>query len=343
VTPALAGPKVRIPLTCDQLAPSALLNSSLNTTMVPDDPFPDPDLTRYVAIQDGALDCFWSGSVVGGFPVANWQVLAIPDATTIWNKYLSQQEAPFPTSDFGPGVHGVCEAEASDPHDEGCNLDVLVGSVWLDIIGDTGAIPTTPTAAAVTAHFRPLLQNAITAVKGITAAEPAWTDPAATPTHLPPIEGVVVRSSFQTAIHNDFGDEVTQPDFDFADAQLAQMLPTGFREDAGGGLGPGDPQVAAKNFGATIEVLPSGTWAYPQMEATASSQPGFAELTGIGTKAYIYTGPGTSDAKVETIIVGTAGEHLYSLDFSDPGTAGTPDLVAMAKAAAGYVVKELTP
>jgi hypothetical protein len=99
----------------------------------------------------------------------------------------------------------------------------------------------------------------------------------------------------------------------------------------------------AKDFGLTVEILPSGSWAYAQLMSDASSKAGFGTLSGLGTKAFVYSITGNPDAKDDTALVGIVGEHLYSIEASDPGTPGTPDTVTMAKAAAGYVVKELTP
>ena len=92
-----------------------------------------------------------------------------------------------------------------------------------------------------------------------------------------------------------------------------------------------------------MEILPSGSWAFAQMEANASGKPNYATISGLGTKAFMFTGFVDASYKDNTSLVGIVGEHLYSIDVSDPGTAGTPNTVTMAKAAAAYVVKELTP
>lgn len=343
---ALAPPKVRIPLTCDQLDSSSLLNSVLGTTMTPVNNFPDPSLFDYMAIQDGALNCSWAGPSVGGNPVADFSVEAMPDAASTWNTYLSQLQDPYPVSYLGPNAHGYCNPATPSFTSESCNLDILVGSVWLEIYADTSEhASTTATIAQVEAAFKPLLAAPIAAIKGVTVTEPAWSDPAATPVNLPtPIDqGAVNEAPIAAAIGAPYAIEVSQPQFDLAGGEIAEMLPVNYRQDGGGGSGAGDTVTPAKDFGLTIEILPSGSWAFAQMEAAASSKPGYATISGLGTKAFMFTGNADPTYKDDTSLVGIVGEHLYSVDVSDPGTPGTPNTVTMAKAAAAYIVTELTP
>lgn len=342
-TPVLAPPQVRIPLTCDQLAPAATLSSVLGTTMTPTNPSPDPSLLSYAAIQDGALNCHWTGPVVGGNATAYWDIYVMPDAAATWNTYKDQLQEPFPAAYLGAAMFGYCNGSSSGDNSTACNLTTLSGSVWLDVSGYTSAGTAPTSTSAAMAKYKPLLAAAINAVKGITVTEPAWTDPAATAVHFSSPYGVVNQDTFAAAIHAPFAIEVSQPQFDLAGAQIAEMLPVNYRQDGGGGTGAGDTVTPAKNFGGILEVLPSGSWAYPQMMAAASGKAGFTQLTGFGSKAYLYDGPGNAGDKSEVIIVGVVGEHLYSVDFGSPGTPGTPNLNTMAKAAATYIVGELTP
>ncbi|HEX4441953.1 MAG TPA: hypothetical protein VHZ81_00135 [Galbitalea sp.] len=65
--------------------------------------------------------------------------------------------------------------------------------------------------------------------------------------------------------------------------------------------------------------------------------------TGARNEGHLHSITGNPNAKDDTALIGIVGEHPYSIEVSDPGTPGTPNTVTMAKAAAGYVVKELTP
>ena len=344
---SLAPPKVRIPLSCSQIAPTSDLNSALDSTVSPVPTVPY-DLGVYEAIQDGALNCSWQGPKTSSSgPVATYTLYAMPDAAALWQKYAANGglgSISYPTSYLGaPAVGGCFNDVTVTPHSYGCTLDILVGSVWLDVSAYSGTQVTPPTVAQAQAKFQPLFKAAVSALQGATVAEPAWSDPAANTINFTDAFGAVNQAGMAAAIDNTYAVEIDQPDFSLAGAQIAEFLPVNYRETLGGGTGAGDTVTPANDFSLDVEVLPSGSWAYEQIVQAVSGDPGFATLTGFGTKAVVVTAGSNSVYTDGTTIVGVVGENLYSVTAADPGETGNPNTATMARAAAAYVVKELTP
>ena len=341
---ALAPPKVRIPVSCNQVAPTADLNSALDATVSPT-PVVPYQLDSYEAIQDGALNCSWQGVETSTGPAATYSLYAMPDATALWQQYAANGglgSVSYPTTYLGVPAVGTCYSDVTvTPHSYGCTLDLLVGSIWLDVSAYSGTQVSPPTVAQAQAKFQPVFKAAISALQGVTVAEPAWSDPAASTINFTDSFGAVNQAGMAAAIGNTYAIEIDQPDFSLAGALIAEYLPVNYRLSLGGGTGAGDTVTPANNFSLDVAVLPSGSWAYKRIVQAVSGDPGFASLSGFGTKAVIFTAGSNSIDPDATTIVGIVGENLYSLTVTDPGAAGNPNTVTMAKAAAGYVVTEI--
>jgi hypothetical protein len=345
---AVAPPQVRIPLTCAQLASTTQMHTVLGATLSPTKPAADdesttidPDLSADIAVQEGALNCSWTSPVASnGNAAATYDMSVIPDATGTWNSEIAKIHQYYSVKNpLGPNTWSACWVQGlpSAGKDENCGFDVLIGSTWLSMGAYTDQYGTIPTEAQAFTRFEPLFQAGIAKIKTITVTEPAWTDPAATPVVFPATGGAVSLSGMSTAVGVPFtfaGDGSgpvngtnLQTYFD------AEALPVKYHGDNGGNIG-------AKAYSLSDQILPSGAWAYASLDAAAAGKPLYAELSGLGTKAFRY---GQSYPDPNTIvIVGIVGENLYTVEASTDGAAGRPVPLTVAKAAAAYIVSQLS-
>jgi hypothetical protein len=344
---AVAPPQVRIPLTCSQLISTTQLNSVLGATL---SPIPldasmastgiDPDLTSYIAQQDGALNCAWSSPVgTDGNSAATYYALVMPDATAAWNSSAAKIHQYYSVKNpLGANTWSSCWVEtlASAGKDENCGFDVLLGSTWLTIGAYTDQYGTIPTLTQVFARFKPLFQATTAVVKPVSTTEPAWSDPQAAPVTFPSSGGAVAAAGLGTAVGSPFGYNAAgdgpSNGANLNESFEAEVAPTNWHADNGGNFG-------AKGYFLTDQILPEGSWAFSALEAADATEPLYSQLTGVGTEAFMY---GESDPEPNTIvIVGVAGDNLYTVEVGTEGKAGQPVPAVAAKAAAAYIVSQI--
>jgi hypothetical protein len=301
----------------------------------------DPDLSPDIAVQQGALNCSWTSPVGSdGNASATYDMSVIPDAAAAWNAEIGKIHQFYSVKNpLGPNSWSACWVQtlASANKDENCGLDILIGSTWLNMGAYTDQYGATPTEAQAFTRFEPLFQAGVATVKATTVTEPAWTDPQATAVTFPAGGGAVSATGLSAAIGLPFGfnaagwGPVNGTNIGtFFDAEVA---PVNYHADNGGNTG-------AKQYNLSDQILPSGAWSYGQLEASSTGYPLFSELPGLGTKAFMY---GLSSPEPnEVAIVGIVGENLYTVEVGTPGGAGAPVPLTVAKAAAAYIVSQLS-
>ncbi|HEY2643245.1 MAG TPA: hypothetical protein VGI56_05805 [Galbitalea sp.] len=295
---ALTPPSVRLPLTCDQVAPQAQLTSALGTPVQSGAEFVTSDLEPYAFQQDGALYCYFVATKAGS--ETEYELLAMPDiAPARWAAdKAALQEGVSQPSPFGANSYLNCE---SSPKDLKCNLDMLIGTTWLSIQNFSDAVPTSLTLGQALARFKPLLQSAVSAVQGATVAEPLWADPNASAVNIP-ADQVAFDKAISTSIGAKFSTQVYAPDIDAIGTESEAEYPVAFQFFGG----------AAGNDTVTIGVLPQGGWAWSDIQSKASSLAGYASIAGIGDQAFSYSDP-TPDEMYKSVIVATKGDNLFTI------------------------------
>ncbi len=334
---AIAPPTVRIPLDCSDLATSDQLHTALGAYITETPSGGVQTLDQYEAVQDGALDCSWEvpESTNGNDP--SYQILMMPDATAIWNQYKDELKglATGP-SPYGANSYYNCY---SSPKDLVCGVDKLVGSTWLSISSQSGKFTTSLSTATLLANFKPLMSKAITSLQGATVVEPRWTNPSASVPTLPKT-GAVSTKKISAALSQRYAMEVEVTDLEAEGPIAAQQIPVDYRQTGGGGSGAGGSNKYPNNYGMSVEILPSGSWAWNEIIAAAGSEPGYQTLTGVGDQAIQYNET-SKDEPYDTVIEGTAGGNLYSIEVWTGKKSPRPDTTAIAKKAAAYVVGTL--
>ena len=319
---ALAPPTVRLPLTCDQVAPQAQLTTALGTPVKSGAEFVTSDLEPYAFQQDGALYCYFVGTTAGS--ETEYELLAMPDVSSArWaaDKAALQDGVSQP-SPFGANSYLNCE---SSPNDLKCNLDMLIGTTWLSIQDFSDAVATSLTLSQALSRFKPLLQSAVSAVKSATVAEPLWSDPNASAVNIPG-DQVAFDKAISTAIGAKFSTQVYAPDIDAIGTESEAEYPVDFQFFGGG----------AGNDGITIGVLPQGAWAWSEIQGEASSLAGDASAAGIGDQAVTYSAP-TPDEPYQSVIVATKGDNLFTIVVDTNVASSGAGVGAIATKAASAV------
>jgi hypothetical protein len=322
---ALAPPTVRLPISCDQVAPISAVSTALGTTVVKTSPYVASDLEPYAFTEDGALYCYFASSVAGD--QSQYILLAMPDITpSRWADDLSTLKLETTPSPFGPNSYLSCDGSAKHLQ---CNLDMLIGSTWLSIqdFSDTNTAPLTEAQAL--ARFTPVMQTAVTAVQNAKVTEPLWSDPKATPvsgTTDDPAED----QRLATLLGLPFELDVFAPDILATGPEAEAEYPVNFYFRGGG----------AGNYSISLSVLPQGAWAWKQIAAAASSRTAYKPITGLGDKAVSYSVIDQNDP-YQTVIEGTKGDNLYSVVVSTSTAADGPTVLDVATKAASAVLTEI--
>jgi hypothetical protein len=320
---AVAPPQIRVPLTCEQIAPAAQVSSVLgapetlnSSDQAKGDTWKPFDLEPYAYVQDGARVCNYS--TASATDLTFYRAYVMPDASlALWTPYLAQQSAPssfnIVPSPYGANSNLNCEYSY---HALDCDLEVLIGTTWVSLYGYSDEYPAGTVAVAAT-KFAPLFNTAVAAVKAATIAEPLWSDPAAT--------SVGVTSdydAFDAALSTALGATVQNQSYEFGptieEATDDALIPVhlNYYEDS------------VNNDIVNIQVLPQGSWAWSAINAAATSEPGYATVAGIGDKAISFGVTG-GDSPNELALVVIKGHNLFTVevDTSDaPSVAGLPDL-----------------
>jgi hypothetical protein len=332
---ALAPPTIRVPLTCEQIAPAAQVTSvlgapeSVNTTDqakgVAWAPF---DLEPYAYVQDGARVCNYS--TTGASDLTFYRAYVMPDASlALWTPYLAQLAAPssfnITPSPYGANSNLNCEYGY---HTLDCDLEILIGSTWVSLYGYSDEYPAS-TVAAAAAKFAPLFNTAVAAVKTATIAEPLWTDPAATPVSITSDYGALA-----TALSTALGSPVQTQDYEFGpaieEATDDSVIPVhlGYYQDS------------VDNDVLNIQVLPQGAWAWAAIKAAAASEPGYATVAGLGDKAISFNVTGGA-VPYESVIVVIKGHNLFSVEVDTGDVPSGPGVPTIAQKAATLVASKI--
>lgn len=327
---AVAPPEVRVPLTCEQIAPAAQVTSvlgapeSLNTTdQTKGDPWLVSDLDPYAYVQDGARVCNYSTPAAADLTF--YRAYIMPDASlSLWNPYFAQLDVPskfnIQPSPFGAKSVLTCE---NDYHIFDCDLEMLVGSTWISLYGYSDEYPA-GTIAATKAKFLPLFTTAVNAVKAATIAEPAWTDPAATTVNI-----TSDPASIRPALHASIGHPATFEETGYGpaiqEATDDALIPVHYDWFNGG----------VTNYDLTVEVLPGGSWAWAAISAAASAKPNYTAITGLGDEAFSYKVVGGANPYEYAIVV-SKGHNLFSVEVDTASAAHAAGALTTAmKAATG--------
>ena len=197
-TPVVVAPPVsRVPVSCEQLAPVAQVDSTIGLPLVASSGLYEvSDLDPYAFTQAGGIDCNYQ-TTHPDTDLGFYEVFVTPDIPSAkWTAYVPNiSDFGVKPSPFGANSYLDCTASYHDAH---CDLQMLVGSTLIYINDYSPAQPTESSTAAET-HFLPLLKTAVNGVMGVTVAEPAWTDPNATAVNVPSSEAAVM-STVSTAV-----------------------------------------------------------------------------------------------------------------------------------------------
>jgi hypothetical protein len=332
----VAAPIVRIPLTCEQLAPAAQVSSVLGAPEVLDnkdqskgDPWLVSDLEPYAYIQDGTQACNYA--TPAATDLTFYRAYFMPDASlALWTPYFAQLSAPskfnITPSPFGANSNLNCESQY---HIFDCDLEMLVGSTWISLYGNSDEYPAT-TIAATEAKFLPLFTTAVNAIKAATIAEPLWSDPAATavnissnPASLNTVLAAAVGSSINTQ-ENGYGPTIEEA----TDESVIPVHFYYFNDYAG-------------NYALNIDVLPQGSWAWSAISAAASAKPDYAALAGIGDEAFSFRIIG-GESPYEYAIVVEKGHNLFSVEADTPTVSASAGTLAIAEKAAKAIAGQIS-
>ncbi|MDQ1546531.1 MAG: hypothetical protein QOH69_1435 [Actinomycetota bacterium] len=332
---AVAPPKVRIPLTCEQIAPAAQVTSvlgapeTLNTTdQLKGQAWQPFDLEPYAWVQDGARVCNYS--TASPSDLTFFRAYVMPDASlALWTPFLAQQSAPssfnIVPSPYGANSNLNCEYGY---HTLDCDLEILIGSTWLSLYGFSDEYPAS-TVAAAAAKFAPLFSTAVAAVKTATIAEPLWTDPAASTVGLSSDV-----DSLDAALTTALGSPVSNQSYDYGptigESTDAAVIPVhlGYYQD---GVG---------NYALNIQVLPQGDWAWSAIAAAAASEPGLATVTGLGDKAISFNVTG-GPTPYESVIIVSKGHNVFSIEVDTGDVPSGPGTSTIAKKAATLIASKI--
>lgn len=280
--------------------------------------------------EDGALTCNWSDNYAkDAAETSNHLVVwALPDVSTAnWSQATPTLvlSGETKTTLIRGNAYGWCNPAI--PKGTVCSIDTLVGSTWLSIEVESLS-KTFATSDLGLTHFAALLNPIVTAAQASSfVTEPKWTDPAATTTPttctttLPYSE--VATASGATGI-NAIGPDLTDQE------SLAEYL--GAAASVGRvecDLGSGDEKDA---FFATV--LPGGAWAWSQDQTAAVSQPGYATVPSLGTKAFEYKDTNANGVEIDWV----RGDNLCSISVTLSNPAKD---ASVALALATYVNNEI--
>jgi len=332
---SVAPPKVRVPLTCEQLAPAAQVSTALgapetlNTTdQDKGNPWQPFDLEPYAYIQDGARVCNYS--TANPSDLSFFRAYVMPDATAaLWDPYFAQISAPssfnITPSPFGAESNLNCQ---SMYHILSCELNILIGSTWVDLFGNSDEYPASTNAAAE-AKFMPVFSTAVAAVKASTIAEPLWKDPAATSVGVSS-DYAALDASLTTALGSpvqtqsyEYGPTVEEPTDD-------SVIPVHF----------GYYGDSVNNDVLNIQVLPQGSWAWSAILAAAASEPGYTAVSGLGDKAVSFSVTG-GESPSEVAVVVIKGHNLFTVEVDTSDAASAPGVLGVAKQAATVVAAQI--
>jgi hypothetical protein len=320
----LAPPVPRYPFTCAQIAPTATLATALNHALTTTSPFDPGDLMPYAYIEDGALYCGLD-STSSADDETNFALVAMPDvAAADFTGWAGTYSGGTPGV-FGPNSYYTCDVPTNQIR---CSLDALVGSTWLTVTAwsnDAGTL----TQAQVDARMKPIFQNEINLVKSSAIAEPRWSDPTAGP-----VSGTADSGAEDQRLAGLMGlawqVDVYVPDLIGNGPQVEAFVPINFYERGGG----------AGNDSIAVDMLPSGGWAWNQIVAASSSEPGYTTLPGLGDKAFSVNVVTTYEPRETTIDV-VKNHDLYSIEVSTDNTGTAAAVQATAEKVAAAVLTEI--
>jgi hypothetical protein len=334
---ALAPPKIRVPLTCNQIAPAAQVTSVLAAPEVLSNQEPTKgndwlasDLEPYGYVQDGALVCQYE--TAASSDLTFYRAYVMPDASqALWAPYFAMQSAPssftISPSPFGAKSYLICEGSY---HELDCDLEDMIGSTWVSLYGysDDGPVLTVAQAAA---RFTPLFTTAVNAIKNATIAEPAWTDPAATAVNLS-----TDYTSLDAALSTAIGQTVTIQSYEYgpeiSESTDDALIPVRF-DDYTDYIGSTD--------NLNIKVLPGGAWAWAAVTAAASADPNYAAISGLGDKAISFSMNGQNGNPYQVAVVVAKGHNLFSVEVDTTTATSAAGLLSAAKAAAGVLASDI--
>jgi hypothetical protein len=328
---AVAPPKIRIPDSCQQIAPAAEVTTvmgvteTLNTTdQLKDTPWLDSDLETYGYTEDGALVCNYS--TASPSDLSFYRAYVMPDATqALWAPYFSQLSAPssfnITPSPYGANSNLNCESRY---HMLDCGLEMLIGSTWVSLYGNSDDKPVV-TIAQAAAEFEPLFNSTVNAIKAATIAEPAWKDPAATSVSL---SGDT--ASLNQALNTQLGATVSTQDYSYGpeveESTDYALIPVhfDFYSDYVG------------NDALNIKVLPQGSWAWSAIVAKASTAAHYTTVTGIGDQAISYSQTASS-TPYEAVVEVEKGHNVYSVEVDTTNAADGAAVLTVATKAAKVI------
>jgi hypothetical protein len=306
----LADPVSRIKPGCAGLASSADITTAIGVNA----PVAATGLAlgdQIVYTQDGALACNWSDNQAGDASQTSnhLSVWVVPDLTDAeWAIYSPSlaDDAEAKTAALPGDAWEYCSADATQPGL--CDVDARVGTTWVRAEVESQS-KKFATDAATLAHFAPLLSSIINKVGAAGAvAEPRWSDPAAIPA-LTGCASIFTPAQMATATGaTGFEDVVNGPDPQALSGWGVQVG-TG---EVGCDWFPGDQSAVV---GA--EILPSGGWAWSQVQQYASTQPGYAVVPNLGPDAVTYTDQGSGGT---TVIEWDSGHNLITVTVQLTGT-----------------------
>jgi hypothetical protein len=235
--------------------------------------------------------------------------MVMPDVTpAAWASYTKDAlTTSEPASPFGGNTNVQCE---SSPGDLQCNLEAYIGTTWLSITDISTKVATSLTTTAALARFKPVFTTAINAVTNGTIVEPPFGDADATAVNFSKDETISdsAISAASGVSGFQFHSEVWGPIIDEDGAGIGALQPVNFRCEGGGG---GSKSVGY--YDITVEVLPAGAWAFPQIVESSNDLPSFATVDGVGTQAITYSLSGKYEPS-DAIIEAVSGHNLFSIE-----------------------------
>lgn len=325
---AVAPPAIRIPDTCQQIAPVAEVSSVMGVTetldtqdQLKDEPWLDSDLETYGYVQDGALVCNYS--TASSSDLSFYRAYVMPDATqALWAPYFSQLSAPssfnITPSPYGANSNLNCESRY---HMLDCGLEMLIGTTWVSLYGNSDDKPVV-TIAQAAAEFEPLFNSTVNAIKAATIVEPAWSDPAATSVNL---SGDT--AALNQALNASLGSTVSTQNYQYGpqveESTDYALIPVHFDyySDYVG------------NDALNIKVLPQGSWAWSAIIAKASTASHYTTVSGIGDQAISYSQT-SSSTPYEAVVEVEKGHNVYSVEVDTTNAADGAAVLTVATKAA---------
>ena len=313
-TPApttVADPVSRLPLGCDDLLSTAVVDTTVGSSAVVlqrDEDAAPTSVSDIAARQNGTLQCVWGGKYQtdGGYDDGLTLEIAV-DAADAYAHYVplfdAQSRGTPVVNTVGAKSEYLCGGGSNEFW---CTGNMLVGTTWVSIGLQDSSKPGATVAVAKT-RMQKTMTTVATELASITVL-PAWNAPASTVSpfcanvadHTAAVRRLLAAPKLKI---DDLSDQFAKPDASVTASSANAIVSCGWNGE--GYLG--------------VDELPNGAWAMPTLVADPPLLEGIGTyvpvtVTGADSALFVHGGEGASSA------IFTIGANLYDISFNEYGT-----------------------